>query len=106
MGIEWPYYQGKSGLEEGTKQMIEIVKGLKSAIESWKKSYPWLEFTGIFFIHNPGGPDYGRNFDYYAKKTTSDIPIKKSFIPIIGQAPNTEPSINNACFNKLCDAVR
>ena len=106
MGIEWPYYQGKSGLEEGTKQMIEIVKGLKSAIESWKKSYPWLEFTGIFFIHNPGGPDYGRNFDYYAKKTTSGIPVGESSIPVIGIAPRTERPINKQCFENFCKAVR
>jgi len=106
MGIEWPHYQGDSGLEEGTKQMIEIVKRLKSAIEIRKKSYPWLEFTGIFFIHNPGGPDYGKEFNDYANKTTSGIPIKRSFIPIIGQAPNTKPEANNACFNKLCNAVK
>jgi len=106
MGIEWPHYQGDSGLEKGTNQMIEIVKGLKSAIEIRKKSYPWLEFTGIFFIHNPGGPDYGKEFDDYAKKNTSGIPIKRSFIPIIGQAPNTKPEANDKCFNKLCDAVK
>ena len=106
MGIEWPYYQGESGLNAGTREMIEIVKKLKSNIESWGKSYPWLEFTGIFFIHNPGGLDYGKEFDEYATKTTSGIPIKRSFIPIIGEAPKTEPKTNDACFERLCNAVR
>jgi len=106
MGIEWPYYQGDSGLKKGTDQMIEIVKKLKSDIKSWKKSYPWIEFTGIFFIHNPGGPDYGSNFNYYASKTTSSIPVGKSFIPIIGEAPRTKPQANKESFVKLCDAVK
>jgi predicted transcriptional regulator len=106
MGIEWPHYQGDSGLEEGTEQMIKIVKNLKSAIERWQKSYPWLEFTGIFFIHNPGGPDYGSDFDNCARETTSGIPVGESSIPVIGKAPNTNPKTNDECFNKLCNAVK
>jgi len=106
MGIEWPYYQGESGLKKGTREMIKIVENLNSAIERWKESYPWLEFTGIFFIHNPGGLDYGKEFDKYARKTTSDIPVGESFIPVIGKAPDTKPQTNKECFKDLCDAVR
>jgi|GEM_PF-1571405 hypothetical protein len=105
MGIEWPYYQGDIGLKKGTNEMINIVENLKSDIESWKKPYPWLEFTGIFFIHNPGGPDYGEEFNNYARQTTSGIPVGESFIPIIGKAPKTEHQINKQCFKNLCRAV-
>ncbi len=105
MGIEWPYYQGDSGLKNGTKEMIKIVENLKPAIERWKKFYPWIEFTGIFFIHNPGGPDYGKEFNDYANKTTSGIPVGESSIPVIGRAPNTEPKTNKKCFENLCKAV-
>ena len=105
MGIEWPHYQGDSGLKKGTKEMIKIVENLKPAIERWKKFYPWIEFTGIFFIHNPGGPDYGEEFNNYARQTTSGIPVEESSIPVIGQAPNTKRPINKQCFGNLCKAV-
>jgi len=106
MGIEWPHYQDDSGLKKGTEQTIGIVKGLKSDIKSWKKSYPWIEFTGIFFIHNPGGPDYGKEFNDCARQTTSGIPVGESSIPIIGKAPKTKPQTNKKCFENLCKAVR
>ncbi len=107
MGIEWPYYQDEGGLNRGANEMIKIVKSLKNKIQTWKKSYPWLRFTSIFFIHNPGGPDYhGKNFDDIARKTTSEIPVSRSFIPMIGVAPDTNLETNRRRFTDLCNAVR
>jgi len=107
MGIEWPYYQGKEGLAKGAEQMVAIVQLLKKDIQKWVEIYPQLKFTGIFFIHNPGGPDYtGPSFDEAARQCTSGIPVSKSPIPMLGIAPGTTQPENEKTFEELAKAIR